>query len=171
LAASVTLNSAPDHGRTIERHNEETKMSAWLCSHQHIAALVGSYITMLDQYTKVDNPADGAKTLYLENMRSVDKRYEHNAEYVAEVTAHYAAHPVSARMIGKWQHSPLTPGEFFKALDCYEYQACECDDWEQTEAAKLCRDMRKTACRRVPEYDACPWGIDAAPPLKRSAAA
>lgn len=144
-------------------------MSAWLCSHQHIAALVGSFMAMKDQYTTVEDPRALARTLYLENVRSVDHRYRHDAQYTSEIVAHYASHPVTKRMIEAWQAKPLTPGEFFKALACYEYQSCECEDWRTTEAFKLCDQMRGQVCARVPGYEQCPWGIDNPPPLKRVA--
>jgi hypothetical protein len=170
--ARVTLNGSPVRGRPIERHHhtEIRNMSAWVCNHEHIAALVGSFLGMKDRYTEVEDPRALAKMLHFENMRSVDHRYRDNPEAVADFTAYYACHPVTLRQIERWEKEPLTPGQFFKALDCYEYQACECDDWKQSEAYKLCEKMRGQVCARVAGYESTPWGIDYPPPVRIRAA-
>lgn len=147
-------------------------MSAWICTPEHIAALVGSFLVYKDRYTEVEDPVAFARVLYAENMRSVNGRYGHegsnNAEALSEFAAYWAAHPVSALKIRRWRASPLTQGQFFKALNCYEYQSCECPDWRETEAFKLCEQMRDQVGRSLPDYDSCPWGINEAPPLKRA---
>ena len=47
-----------------------------------------------------------------------------------------------------------------KALDCYEYQACETPDWAQTEAHDFCRALRKRMIAQLPGYEDAPWGIE-----------
>ncbi len=148
-------------------------MSAWICSHEHIAAIVGTFLTVKDRYTEVTEPLTLARVLYAENMRSVDGRYgrhgSNNAEALSEFEAYWASHPVTALQIRRWEGKPLSLGQFFKALACYEYQACECEDWQQTEAFKLCDQMRRQASGRVDGYETCPWGIDHPPPLRINA--
>lgn len=54
----------------------------------------------------------------------------------------------------------LDPVVVIKAVRCYEYQACECDDWEHTEARRICAAIIDEACTRLPGYEEAPWGID-----------
>jgi hypothetical protein len=46
-----------------------------------------------------------------------------------------------------------------KAIACYEYQACECADWEQSEAVQFCDALRRKMIARLPGYEAAPWGV------------
>lgn len=53
------------------------------------------------------------------------------------------------------------PGEIFKAIDGYEYQACEVDDWETSEAHRYCAALRETLIAQLPGYsDATTWMIN-----------
>ncbi len=45
-----------------------------------------------------------------------------------------------------------------KAIDCYEYQACESEGYDQTDAAAVCAYMRKEIGRRLPGYESAEWG-------------
>ena len=51
------------------------------------------------------------------------------------------------------------PVELLSALACYEYQACETEDWESTEAAAFCRALRKELISRLSGYSEAPWEI------------
>ncbi|WP_020109754.1 hypothetical protein [Nocardia sp. 348MFTsu5.1] len=52
------------------------------------------------------------------------------------------------------------PVELFKAIDGYEYQACEVDDWETSEAHRYCASLRETLIARLPGYsEATTWLI------------
>lgn len=53
---------------------------------------------------------------------------------------------------------PLDPLAVLKAIACYEYQACETDDWKTTRAAAFCSALRKHAIYCLPGYDKAPWG-------------
>lgn len=52
------------------------------------------------------------------------------------------------------------PVTVLKALDGYEYQACETPDWEETEAHAFCQALRKRMIHKLPGYDDAPWSID-----------
>ena len=51
-------------------------------------------------------------------------------------------------------------GQIFKLLDCYEYQACEADTWEDSTAKKICEALRDAYCGRVAGYEDAKWGLD-----------
>ncbi|GAB2564105.1 hypothetical protein [Leucobacter ruminantium] len=83
--------------------------------------------------------------LLAENQRSVNYRYDENElEYV------YTHRP----------SRPRTPVELLKAIDCYEYQACETPDWEDSEAAAFCEALRSHLIGDLPGYHDAPWSID-----------
>jgi hypothetical protein len=44
-----------------------------------------------------------------------------------------------------------------KMLDCLEYQSCESDDWETTQAYRLQQAMRRAAIRALPGYESAQW--------------
>lgn len=53
----------------------------------------------------------------------------------------------------------LSPGEVFKAINCLDYQSCEHDGWQTSEAYKFLETLRDSACRKVDGYEAAPWGF------------
>ena len=55
----------------------------------------------------------------------------------------------------------LTVPEALKALDGFEYQACEHPAWEGSAVRALCDELRRAVYRRMPGYDPAPWTWDA----------
>lgn len=51
------------------------------------------------------------------------------------------------------------PVEVLKALQSYEYQSCETEDWEQTDAYHYCEALRHYLINRLPGYRAAEWAI------------
>ena len=56
----------------------------------------------------------------------------------------------------------MTIVEAFKAIDCYEYQACEFDGWDTSDAKNFCEALRHCLGSKLPGYDEAPWGWSAA---------
>lgn len=88
-----------------------------------------------------------------ENRRSVASRYNEAEE---PMPAHPRAFPiVRVRDVSSVARA-------IKALDCYEYQACEHDGWAASEVAAWCSQLRRALVRRIPgfeaAYEAAPWG-------------
>lgn len=54
----------------------------------------------------------------------------------------------------------MTPVEILKAVDCYAYQSCEHDEWEQGAAYAFCEALRHAMISLLPGYHEAPWGID-----------
>jgi hypothetical protein len=84
--------------------------------------------------------------LLAENARSVDHRYDED----------------------EWEQPYLfkslpgvpNPVSVLKALDGFEYQACEHPEWEKSEAFNFCQSLRKRAITKLPGYEADEhWGV------------
>lgn len=50
------------------------------------------------------------------------------------------------------------PAHVAKLCDCFDYQSCEHEGWDGSEAARWSAWLREAAWRMTPEYDAGPWG-------------
>jgi hypothetical protein len=64
--------------------------------------------------------------------------------------------PIDAYYIGPYIYEDPgvlpTPEQVFNLIDCLDYQSCETDDWETTQAATILRTLRETVCRHVDGY-------------------
>lgn len=151
-------------------------MSAWLVSEEHIdllvtAGLVKDYDRGLTWSTSPDRFAPRELTqdiatvvggmLWAENYASVEKLYPdvreggqvpgQSDEFEAEHTLTYTFTPI--------------PGDIdwlvvLKAVSCYEYQSCEHDGWETSEAKRFGEALTHRAISNLPGYDKAPWGFD-----------
>lgn len=150
-------------------------MSAWIVSKEHIDLLIQAGIRFaghgdLRWCIKDTNPirygelnrsnADviGGK-LWAENLASVTGRYPHDAsgerpgpvDFEDTDTLTYTFDEVPGE---------LDPVVVLKALSCFEYQSCEHDGWESSEARLICEAVRSACINALPGYDAAPWGFD-----------
>lgn len=129
-------------------------MSAYIVSNKHINVLVGYVLP--DRYTphyyfngesKVFEPKAAGNILFAENARSVAYRYNGRTEVGG----------YTYRRIASAAH--YTGVQILKALDGYEYQACETPDWEKSEAFAICKMIRALTIRRLPGYEQADWEI------------
>ena len=117
-------------------------------------------------------PTDLGRILWKENFRSVAHRYPDSDELpgedirdlpeeVADITpAGYVSYEHRANLYNSSATFTRKPGLLFKAIDCLDYQSCECDDWRDTQAHKILERLRAIACDKAEGYDSAPWGID-----------
>ena len=127
-------------------------MSAFVCSDAHIKTLA-VFAARGDRYTrKWDQVQEFADVLYRQNVRSVDHRYNdktgltlHPGPRVTPQEAMFFAIP--------------DPVVILKLANCYSYQACETEDYDSTEAAKIIASVTQAAIRLLPGYNEAPWGI------------
>jgi hypothetical protein len=132
-------------------------MSAWLCTRTHVAAIV-RWIEDNDRGA-IDWAGFGAALpeglatmLHQENVRSIAARYPDSfREFVRGAEFSYT----DIRRAPK-----LSPVEMLKAIQCFEYQSCEHDEWESSNAARFLRHAQAAAIAKLPGYDTAPWGID-----------
>ena len=121
-------------------------MSAFMLSKTHIDALV-TYATGGGPYrVSGEDPQKLGKMLWEQNHRSVNWRYRDNA-------------PVPPYRYSPYI-KPLQAVAVLKMCDCYDYQSCETDDYEKTDAARLIDAIRGKAVRSLPGYESAPWGLE-----------
>ena len=92
--------------------------------------------------------------LLAENVRNVVTRYRlaGSAEVLdyAELVETYT-----------FKYRPFVrAGAAAKALDCFDYQSCETDDYEKSLAYAFTCRMAKALNKHLAGYEAAPWGID-----------
>lgn len=135
-------------------------MSAFVVDQEHIDELISAAIDLemrtrlaTDRGYRQVNHEDGSdfgRMLWAENVRSVIHRYrlsgtEEAAEYEAAVEAYGF----------NWR--PVPPGRAAKRLACFEYQACECEDWEESLAHDFGSQMARALIIKLPGYAEAPW--------------
>jgi hypothetical protein len=132
-------------------------MSAYLVPAYHINALVswaagkhGSNAVSYywgDKHREVRNDAARvASVLFAENVRSVNSRYKE----------HDTAHGFKFKPVPNL----LNPIDVIKACHGYSYQACETEDWEQSEAFAIIKGIERSAIRSLPGYeDSLAWCV------------
>jgi hypothetical protein len=135
-------------------------MSAFEVETVHIDVLVSAALQM-DRYhetlswywgnpsrmtrLELENAGQVGAMLVAENRRSVNFRYsEDELEEPYEFT----------QIVGTFD-----PVKVLGALSCYEYQACECDDWTETEAYAFCVALRSKLIHALPGYQDAPWTV------------
>ena len=138
-------------------------MSAFVVDDMHIRYLVQAGSVYGVNYYQPDETANASgyqqiptrlnetticRKLLTQNYRSVEYRYQEPAEEVPAIRYQ----PVML---------PMTPVQVIKACDCYDYQACETPDYDQTPEHRYINHLRKAAIRALPGYE------DAAYEIKR----
>ena len=90
-----------------------------------------------------------ASVLHAANVRSVNARYQDN---ISADGFKYRA-PTSSKLRN------LSPIQILKANHCYAYQACETDDWQQSEAFAIIAAIEQEAICTLPGYDAADYEL------------
>jgi hypothetical protein len=55
---------------------------------------------------------------------------------------------------------PASTAAIAKQIAHYEYQSCEHEEWDASEAHAFCRALADTLLRSLPGWDQAPWGIN-----------
>lgn len=128
-------------------------MSAFIVSHKHINVLVsfaGAHNTSAYSTSrKARIPIAGneqaiAELLLAENTRSVNHRYTSNDQ----------AEEIHFRF-----ENTLNSVAILRACACLEYQSCEADDYESTDAFAVLKAIRAAAIESLPGYSEADWEI------------
>ena len=117
-----------------------------------IQILVSAHVDKLREQVSEIDPTEIGRTLWSANAISVDTYYEHSLR-------HEPAEPLVDSYEFKDVHliDALT---FLKALDCLDYQSCDYDGWNVSDAKQILDDWRRGASAKLPGYDACAWGLE-----------
>ena len=156
-------------------------MSAYICDADHLGFL-GAYAAR-EAREGEEQAKSYARTLADENFHSIRCRYPNVTgpenwpgptglpDYPAFLTEVEAA---AGRAF--WDLGALPPADspqgkllrrnnrelhavdVLKSVGCFDYQACECENYEASEAFKLARRIRHYAIRRLPGWDTAQWG-------------
>lgn len=128
-------------------------MSAFMCSERHLSALVHyavqNRVRWYDGRCRYANDVGGEQVLMIlahQNERSVCCRYKDSDGGVA-----------TAMRLAPREN--LTLVQIIKLANSYDYQACETDDYRETEAAKIVDAIRHEAMRKLPGYETADWTI------------
>lgn len=118
--------------RELSEHRDETMHDAVaLLFRQNLTSIHARYPDTVDNPSNMPGPC------------SIGERLAADPEWVPEFRRIAAELP--------------PPVVVLKALDCYEYQACEDDGWQASEAKRLCDALRAKMIRRLPGYENAPW--------------
>jgi len=140
-------------------------MSAFVVSDNHIDALVTVAIFGVSGRTATSGmwcgpyvfnnrasvySADRLGAMLLnENVLSVQARYPNDSVQVTKYT-----YPLG-------NTTPyMSAVAALKLVKCYEYQACEHDGWDTSDAKKFCAALTGALIDALPGYDAAPWALD-----------
>lgn len=133
-------------------------MSAWQVSTEHVLVLAHASNLPLHAVAKI------AADLWNENNRSLHCRY---GDEIDERTP--AAFMFEIDLTPSQRDTPGHYMALAKSLACYEYQACECSDFQQSKAAAYCAELESVLARHIgepgqwrtaPWWDEIPWGLD-----------
>ena len=119
-------------------------MSAWIVSHNHIAAIVDAAIR--EEKIKPDEANRTGQALWDTNVESVNCRYPNDQEGPRV----YVHRPY-----------PVSDAQLQKLIDCYAYQSCEHDGWLGCASQKFVYGLTAyNDGENLPGYDAAEGGID-----------
>lgn len=136
-------------------------MSAFLVSDEHLNYMA-SFITRKDS-------RNGAAHLFMDGKyANIEQGDDKGAQRVVEILLQENLRSLAARYpkdddtvtVPKFKRvTSFEAVQVLKACDCYDYQACENDDYELSEAAGIVDAIRKRAIHMLPGYDAAKWGL------------
>jgi hypothetical protein len=147
-------------------------MSAWIVDKVHIDLLVSLALfpdrhgeSPLRWFTRAQEarekpaftPDEIGRMLWQENLRSVAARYPGDGDGQRPGPTKFRDSHVRTYKHTE-QPYQLTPAEGLQALACYEYQSCEHDGWEKSDAHRFCEILRSSLITRIPGYAEAPWG-------------
>lgn len=151
-------------------------MSAYIVPKEHIDALVragldagrnGSplrwYHNNEGHALRYDNATEVGKMLWAENVKSLNKRYPDTQESLSGYPGPSDFTPFSVDLyrFEGYANGSVVPEKALKALHGYEYQTCEHDGWEGSEAYRFVRSLERALISKLPAYDrADTWSVD-----------
>jgi len=157
-------------------------MSAWIVDKKHIDALVSAALVCAQHdrssfrwydadgnhshelsYTDTERATQVGKMLWAWNLASINARYVDTIEHPENCPGPVGFKGISTVDQYRFVRTPLIPPvAVLKAIACYEYQSCECEEWEISEAKAFCASLRNRVISMLPGYNESPWGLDSA---------
>ena len=94
-----------------------------------------------------------ANALMAENYKSVSYRYSDVADSENEKFP-----PITVTLCEVLRTDQIPAINILTAVECLEYQSCECPNWDDTYAKRICDAIRSLAIRRLPGKSTANWG-------------
>lgn len=153
-------------------------MSAFIVSHDHIDALITfAKLHRVSYYvpqsvcnkpggTRVDitgeTVTEVGRILLTENERSVRHRYDDCAADNLPGTIGEDAASYRFREFGELYRLPAGKkcAWILNACRCFDYQACETDDYRESLAHRIIEEIQAAAIRALPHIEDAPWEIN-----------
>jgi hypothetical protein len=129
-------------------------VSAFVVGKVHIDALISAFFAYRNRGQSDAEAIQIGRMLIAENYRSVDHRYPRH-DHADPTAAALAVEEYTFTDLGH-HFAPVT---ILKAIDCYVYQSCEHEGWQDSEARKWCEALRAEAITELPGYQDAPWQI------------
>lgn len=103
-----------------------------------------------------NSQVEAANMLWRENIKSVSARYpnESSATLPGPRGVEFVVEDKDLK-IGWMEFNPV---QVLKSAQCYSYQSCEHDEWEQSEAFAFIRSLKDAAIHSLPGYEQAEWG-------------
>lgn len=147
-------------------------MSAFLVGYDHINALLtfavrrsryGSSASFYHDafnrriYITDENATEIGQRLLAENERSIVARYPDCANELGKAPGPFVPELAAAYLFVPWPPSwLLTPVAVLKGCSCFDYQACETEDYDSTVAHAIIDGIRSHAINLLPGYEDAP---------------
>lgn len=131
-------------------------MSVFIVSERHIDYMLSAARDFFHEgeFDYLGVPAMAAK-LERANVESFAHRYPRDA---GTVTLPDPSAPTrEPRLL---RRGKVTIVQTIKAVQCYEYQACEWPAWEGSDAQRFCVRLMGAAIMNLVGYDGAAWGIE-----------
>lgn len=148
-------------------------MSAFIVSKNHILFLIAASLTRsINDYgcswyhdnkrhtlesSDSTRAAEVANMLWRENIKSVSHLYPGESSATLPGPVDKSGFTITEADV-ELCFDRIDPVQVIKSCDCYEYQTCEHDGWESSEACAFITALRRSACSSLPGYDAAEWG-------------
>ena len=149
-------------------------MSAYIVDRDHIRYLISAALSpSLDRYPPFSWYHDGARhtlprcdrdrasqvgqMLWNENIKSIEGRYPGTEGKPENMPGKCDGMLIYCHSYGNWP-GVIDPVQVLKAIDCYQYQSCEHEEWEASEAHAFIAALRAAAISALPGYETAAWG-------------
>jgi hypothetical protein len=137
-------------------------MSAFMCSDAHISAILSAWkFADVHDYDKLDDEKlrTCGQLLAAANGESVMHRYHDILGENRDAVPPAAILAPQFKLSRKIMRSPPTPIAALKLIHSLDYQSCEPDNWEASEARKLLYHIERAIIHAMPGYDEAAWSI------------
>lgn len=134
-------------------------MSAFLCNNVHLSSLA-NWICEEKLYVYGDIKSEGDETinfavfkaLYRENVKSLQARYPKDWQELI----YYCCEPSEYKLYWK----PVKPIAKIKAAQCFNYQACEHEDYQNSLIKRMIEHFIGRQICKIEGYENAEWEIE-----------